>query len=198
MLLLMLISTKINAQKFTFGIHASPALNYISTNDNDAENNTTLKFGFGLLTEYKFADNYSLSTGIDIVKQGGELKLRDTVGDYTAGYVKIPLLLKMRTRQFGYITYYGKFGGGISIKTDEEVSFSPDLSEKLDSYINPINVNFAIGGGLEYSLGGSTSLTAGIIYNRSLVDNLTDKNDQLDSNSQYRFDNVSLTLGVIF
>ena len=114
--IMVLMGTNINAQSFRFGVHATPMLNYISTNDGSAETKSKIRFGFGLISEYKFASNYSLSTGVDILKRGGELTLKDTVGSYSANYINIPLVLKMKSREFGYFTYYAKFGGGLSFK----------------------------------------------------------------------------------
>jgi opacity protein-like surface antigen len=196
--LALFVSTKINAQSFRFGIHATPSINYIETDNDDASNDVGLKFGFGLLAEYAFSDKYSFATGVDILRRGGELTINDTVGDYNGGFINIPLQLKMRTRQFGYFTYFANFGGGLSFKTSEKVSFSPEGIQEIDGFINPVNMTFAIGGGVEYSLGGSTSLLLGINYNRSLFNNLSDDNSVLNENSSYRFDHVGITVGIIF
>lgn len=195
--ILVLISANINAQKIRFGVHATPLFNYIDTDDDRAVTNSMVNLGFGLISEYALTSNYSLATGVDILARGGDLTFNDTTGTYKANFINIPLVLKMKSREFGFFTYFAKFGGGLSFKTGEEVSFEPGERQDLDDYIRPFNVTFAIGGGAEYSFGGSTAILAEITYNRSLFDNLSSDNTLLND-SQYRFDYIALTLGIIF
>lgn len=201
-LLVCVFSARLSAQKFQFGIHGMPLLSYVTTDDEDAETAAKLKFGFGLITQYNFTDRYSLSTGIDILNRGGDITVRDTTGNYSAGFVNIPIILKMRSKEVGYFTYYANFGGGLSFKTSEDVEFDPEFDKnkvsELDFYVSGANITFAIGGGLEYNLGGSTSLIAEITYNRSLVDNFASDNIYLSSDAKYKLDYVALKVGVIF
>lgn len=196
---------------FRFGIHASPNISYIATSDPTASGNVKLKFGFGLITEFNFADNYSFSTGIDYFFRGAELTVTDpdfqvvnpgydgpVKGDYRSGFVQVPLMLKMRTRPFGYYTFFADFGGNVGISTDESTVFQPGANEVKDSYIRFAAVMFSIGLGGEYDLGGATSLLLGVYYNRSLFDNLnSDAPGDLGAYT-YRFDYVNLKLGVLF
>lgn len=201
-LLVFIFNSSLSAQKFQFGIHGLPLLNYVTTDDENVETAAKLKFGFGLITQYNFTDRYSLSTGVDILNRGGEITLRDTTGNYSAGFVNIPIILKMRSREVGYLTYFANFGGGLSFKTGEDVSFDPEFDQnqvaELDYYISPLNITFAIGGGVEYNLGGSTSLIAELTYNRSLVDNFASDNIYLTSDAKYKLDYVALKVGIIF
>ncbi len=182
------------------GVHATPSINYISTSEPDVETNLAVKFGFGLMADYYFAEHYALSTGVDILSSGGTMEFNDTSRSYHAGYVQIPIALKMSTREFGYFTYFARFGGGLLIKTNETIDFEPDIpaGQELDSYINPLGLTFKFGGGAEYSFGGSTSLVAEIAYHRNLVDNLNDDDPALRSSRSYRFDYVAISLGILF
>lgn len=192
---------------FRFGIHFSPNVSYISTDDEDLETSALVRFGFGLMAHYAFADNYAISTGITVVNRGGELTSFEPSetpeqydGTYKAGYIEVPIMLKMNTREFGYFTYFAEFGGSIDIEINENVEYVPELPDK-DSYVRPLNLVFTIGGGTEYSLGGKTSLVAGIYYNRSLNDNINDDDGDIpgiDEDNSFRFDFVSLKLGVLF
>jgi len=188
------------AQNFRFGIHFSPTFNWISTTQPDTESKLDLNYSIGLLAEFDLTERYSVATGMDIIWRGGRLIAQDTLGDYTSNFVQIPLTLKMRTREFGYITYFANFGGALGIEVAERTTISPALSqnEELTSYVSPFTAMFVIGGGAEYSLGGNTRLVLGVNYNRSLIDNLRDEDPRLDESYYYRFDYVELSLGIIF
>ena len=199
---------------FRFGINGSPNISFISTDNTETEGTPKLRFGFGLTAEFDFADNYAFSSGVNIVNRGGELRgltLKSqaqptmdsisTTGHYKSQYIQIPLLLKMSTREFGYITYFAEFGGSLDFEISEEVEFSPELSNNQQtSFSKPLNAMFAIGGGIEYNLGGNTAIIAGLYYNRSLFNNLNDNDHFTEevNNYTYRFDYVNLKVGVLF
>lgn len=202
--------------KLRLGLHASPNISYIQSNDPDAESASKMKFAFGLIVEYNFAGNYSFSTGVDYIFRGGELTLPVEVasgtgatikrtGTYKAGMVQVPLYLKMRTKEFGYMRYFADFGGRLGFPVDQIAEFedaSPGLAAIDDekNYINPIDVMFSIGLGGEYNLGGNTSVIAGLYYNRSLTDNIKTTEGTLGTQKKYgyRFDYVNLKLGILF
>jgi len=104
----------------------------------------------------------------------------------SANYVNIPLALKMKTKEIGYLTYYGQFGANIGINTRARAtdvvnnvsSFvdstntltfaSGELTkEKLDvtKGVQPVRAGIQIGFGGEYNFSGNTSLLFGVFYN---------------------------------
>lgn len=185
---------------FRFGIHLTPNISYVSTNQEAAATGAKILFGYGGIFEYRFADNYSLSSGFEIINRGGTLTADDVTGSYSTGYLQIPLAIKMRTREFGYFTYFGEFGLVPSFKTADKVEFEPELpdGERLDSYVNAFNTIFRFGLGTEYDLGGSSAIVLGLNYNRSLFDNLKADDPRLSTKYTYRFDYVALTMGFLF
>lgn len=199
-ILLLITCSSVQAQNFRFGVHFTPTFNWINSDQPNTDNNVSLKYAFGLIGEYAFAENYSILSGIDIIRRGGEFRASDTTGDYSAGFVQIPIALKLRTREFGYFTYFAKFGASIGVKTGEDVEFAPNRSAGagLDKYVNRLNSNFVFGAGAEYSLGDRSAIVVGIDYNRSLFDNLIDSDRRLSENNSYRFDYINLTLGFLF
>jgi len=229
LILLLMASMGLQAQETTpttattplrFGIHASPNLSYVQSDDPDADGSTNLKFGFGLMMEYNFAPSYSFSTGIDYIFRGGDLTLPVEVednsgntleiqrtGTYKAGMVQIPLFLKMQTKEFGYMRYFAEFGGRLGFPVDQIAEFEEsrpgyELTEKQleENYVNIVDVMFSIGIGGEYSLGGSTGLVAGVYYNRSLADNIENNGELLGTQKKYnyRFDYINLKVGILF
>ena len=197
-------ATTVKTTNFRFGIHASPNISYLSTKADGVETPANVKFGFGLMAIFNFAENYAFASGINIVGRGGDLRLPTDSTLYSANYssqfLQIPLQLRMSTREFGYSTFFATFGGSIDLKLSEENSLDPRPTQEIDSYVNFFNAMFSIGAGMEYSLGGNTSLIGGIYYNQSLLNNLSKDPvyPLIDKDKTYRFDYVSLQVGILF
>ncbi len=200
-LFILLLSSGIQAQdrKFQLGVMGSSQISFVNTTQDNASSGSSLLFGFGGLAEYSFADRYSFSSGFEYVNRGGSLSINDTSSEYRAGFIQIPLQIKMRTRQFGYYTYFAEMGFAVGFETGEEIDWSPAPAEALSSYISLFDATFRIGMGAEYDLGGQTKILGRIQYHRALTDNLLDDQDnRLNEQSNHRFDYVSLTVGILF
>lgn len=204
-----------NDSKFRFGIHGTPTISYIATDDPDYETSSKLKFNFGLIGEYYFAEHYAIASGITVANRGAEVSYVDlpdqltgdrtlVSGEFNGTFLQVPIKLKMTTREFGYFTGFAEFGGELAFNIDEKVNFEPAQADvnRDDDYVNLFNAVFNIGIGTEYNLGGNTSLIAGLYYNRSLIDNLEDDLSKMEGlvkdKYEYRFDYVSLRVGVLF
>lgn len=201
-LLALLFVAQLHGQerKFQLGILGSSQISYINSNQTDVETGGALLFGFGGIAEYHFADRYSFSSGFEFLNRGGSLKSQDTTGNYRAQFIQIPLQIKMRTRQFGYNTYFAEMGFAIGFETGEKVEWEPATPDNLgESLVSLFDANFRIGVGMEYDLGGDTRLMGRLQYHRALTNNLLAGEDQrLDEQYQYRFDYICLSIGVIF
>lgn len=179
---------------FRFGLKASGNLNWIKPNSKNIETGgTALGFSYGLMGDYYFAENYALSTELIITHFNGSINHNDTlftdkggftgVGyDYKLRYIQIPLSIKFKTKEIGYITYWAQFGIAPSFLiraradiTGADNAFNdpteiPINSKEGDSYAFKNfddNIFFArlpliIGAGIEYNLAGSTSLYTGL------------------------------------
>lgn len=192
-------STVLHAQEFRFGIHATPLLSFLSTDMPEAKTGSKLLFGYGGLAEYRFGDNYSINSGFEIIRRGANLTVDDTTGSLSPNYLQFPILLKMRTREFGYFTFYAEFGGALAFRTSHNMNYDPPLaSGRQTERINLFNATFRFGLGAEYSFGGSTSVMVGLNYNRSLIDNIDRRAYGVSREYNYRLDYVALTTGVLF
>lgn len=199
--LLFIFALQVQAQErnFQLGIMGTSQVSYLNTNQPNANGGSALLFGFGGLAEYSFADRYAFSSGFEYLNRGGSLQLDDTTSTYRAGYIQVPLQIKMRTRQFGYLTYFAEMGFAIGFETGEEVSWDPSITNPSGSYISLFDATFRIGMGAEYDLGGQTKLLGRLQYHRALSNNLiSDQDVRLDEQYLYRFDYVSLTVGILF
>ncbi|MEI7595432.1 MAG: porin family protein [Bacteroidota bacterium] len=123
---------------------------------------------------------------------------------YKLQYLELPILLKMTTNEIGYFTYFANIGAGMGFRLKAKGDYNykylngidePLLKKENDDIkddISFIRPSFIIGGGAEYSLGGSTKLIASINFNNGLTDILTDKNNKAINNF------VSLNIGILF
>ena len=200
-------------QKLHFGLKAAPSLVWLSTDSKGfASDGTKLGFGYGLITEFKFADHYAFATGIDVNYRGGKLKSSSTLGNTTTvisssnnlEYIEIPITLKLKTNEIGYFTYYLQAGlaPGLNIRARADVSTSTQVAGAqtqttsedgvdIKDNINSFNLSMILGGGVEYTLSGSTVLLAGITFNNGFLD-VSSGDDKTNSNV------LALTIGVLF
>ena len=212
-MLIVALSTNLSAQEitgsyddqtFNFGLKATPTISWLRV-DAEGLSNDGIRIGFtyGLVTEFKFSSNYAFATGIDVSYRGGKFKY--SLGDDDVSFTQklqfldVPVALKLRTNEIGYMKYYGTFGflPGVIIKAtesiDSESPFVDDRSNRSNqSDFTVFNIGLLVGAGAEYNLGGKTSITAGITYNNGIIDILKEKDAQMNS------DCISLNLGVFF
>jgi opacity protein-like surface antigen len=159
-----------------------------------------LGFGYGVQTEFRIQENYAIASGLQVSYRGGNLKFKyedlnslpDQVLNYTLQYVELPVALKMKTNEFNKIRYYGMFGFSpsfiIRAKFDSE---SEDDVDAKDG-INEFNVSMLIGAGIEYTISGSTVLTAGLEFNNGFLDVFDGKEAKGVTNY------LGITAGVLF
>lgn len=227
-LCLLLISSLLTAQTeraFRFGLHASPLLGWMKPDANGySSDGSVINFNYGFSTEFMLATNYTFATGIDILSCGGKLRyaaampIPDTdtnlsnvslTRKYRTQYLQIPLTIKMRTNQMGDLTYYGQFGFTtgfrLRAKSDDDVTYEtgnassvkiPDRDIK--DQIHFFRAGLLIGIGVEYSLGGSTALSAGLNFNNGFTDVLKAKNNRLGVEENAISNFIELSLGVVF
>jgi hypothetical protein len=204
-----------STQKFHFGLKAAPSLAWLKTDSKELKSNgSKLGFSYGLITEFNFADHYAFATGIDIVYRGGKFKysLSDSVStintssEFTLQYVEIPLTLKLKTKEIGFLTYFLQFGvaPGYNIRARSDYSTTVQVkstgtsvsAEETDVDIQKdivdVNVSMIIMGGAEYTISGSTVLSTAITFNNGFLDVLDNKD--IKANSNY----LALTIAILF
>lgn len=227
-----------------FGIQLSPTFSSMRSENNLINaNGSNLGLKLGLLGEYYFRENYSIHTGIGFhFNTGGTLFYEDRFSradiwtepindflptsqqvDSLAGGVsykygmqmlEIPLGLTLRTREFGYISYFVRPSLHLGILTGSKGSLSGDQidfiasDEKINigSRVNGVNLAWSIGGGIEYSLSQSTALIAGIAYQSGFADLTTDdgnnvrRSDRRNNEGDNRdtVNSIVLMLGIMF
>lgn len=222
MIVLFCISGSYAQQKpFVFGFKAGPALGWMKPDTKGYEGDG-MKAGFtwGFIADFFLMENYGVNTGFDVIFLNGGLKIPHKLAvddatsydgtltrEYKLKYIQVPVTMKMRTNELGKFRVYGQIGFGanflIGAKADDEFS-SPGYntsSEDEDIYDDMTFMRAALilGAGAEYSLGGSTSLMAGISFNNGFLDVLNGKNS-LDPalNNKALANFLSLEIGIVF
>ena len=185
-------------------------------------------------------ENYYLSTGLNLSTIGGKLKYPDLAypvadslsifaqgtssDNYNLSYVEIPILLKMRTNEIGYLRYFGQFGLGAGVntksrrayKTSYGTSTLSDDDIDISDDIRLFRFGLVIGLGAEYNLTGNTNAVLSINYNNGFsnvfnrnyyeldeTDNTVVLNDDgLTAKSGPKWkavsNNLSISIGVFF
>jgi hypothetical protein len=203
---------------------------------------TKLKFAWGLSTEFKFTENIWFCTGLSVNYDGGVLNFLDSTKyfknvdgyaelsavnsadyvkydmvhlkkrTYNVTYVTLPLNLKMKTNEIGYMRYYGLFGLSLGFRakataSDEGTELryaSGALSSGNLVYAQPntgyneektlnnsdmqiFRTGLNIGGGVEWNISGSTSLVFGATYNLGFSNVLKSESKFLLTNTNQAF-----------
>lgn len=218
-----------------FGFELSPAVSWLTTDNSKINSNgSNLGLKLGMIGEYFFRENYSIVSGIGFhFNAGGRLFYEETIdtvsiwadadipGDniyeggadfkYSLQYVEIPMGLKLRTREFGYLRYYVEpritlgfnTQGKGNILSDAAIDSEEDFN--IQSSVNLINLSWGIGAGTEYILSENTAIMAGISFQTGFTDLTKDKNTLIvvnkkesEEDSKGKLSSIILRLGIMF
>jgi hypothetical protein len=208
---LILFSNCLYSQRTSFSIVLDPQINWLRTELDEVKNDGVV-FGFngGLVLDRYFTENYAFSTGITLWQTGGKLlfteetniEFRDgtetlppnTSMTYRLQYLTIPLSLKLTSNQIGYFSFFAHVGINNHISVGERGTVeSLDLNRVgIPEEIKFYSMSYFFGGGCEYSLGGNTSLFAGLYFTSGFIDITTSEDYRATLNA------LSLRLGVRF
>ncbi|MFM2285076.1 MAG: hypothetical protein RLZZ543_573 [Bacteroidota bacterium] len=189
-----------NAQRnFRFGMKAAPMFCWIKPDFRDVPKDFSFEGGggrmgilWGPMAEIQLNETFLISTGIDINYTSGRLKgtLKDSIGNivewnqlYKTRFIELPVMLKFRTKEIGYLRYFGLFGLGAGFRYSANTEFSsvsnakPDETitnkdSNSDSYVNVFRGSMQVGAGVEYSLSGNTALVGSLVFNNGLTNML--------------------------
>ena len=193
--LLMAMSLTASAQNsgFAFGLKLGPGFDWTgSTTGAAVSEDMRTGFGVGVVAEYYFADNYAITTGVNVNMNRGHYSFQNAHLDSVAGlqpfsvdrYYKstiyeIPLMLKMVTNELGGIPLrvYAQVGAGIGyaqkvkVKDSYEGFTGEDYVATNKEYSN-LRTSLKIGAGAQYALDESTRVFAGIYFSHDFLNNI--------------------------
>lgn len=225
------------------GFVATPAMTWLTAENRELDSKgVRAGFSFGVMMDFTIAQsaNYAFSTGLMYnTLDGGRLRHGDVVplrggnpGQFEAvtrdvalsmQYVQIPMTLKLKTNEIGYMSYFGQLGmqAGVNIGSRENGEYeyfeNPQRviieRENVNDQTQLFNAGLLVGLGAEYNVTGNTYLVFGVNYYRGfsnvLKGNVVQVNEDgrpiLDgglpvSGSKRRavLSNIALNLAVIF
>jgi hypothetical protein len=218
LLLLILFFSRIiiNAQQsISFGIHADPAVSWFSSDNSSVRNDGARPgFNFGLTFNRYFTKNYSFSSGINLLSDGGRLVSKDTTGfeflnftstvmpekpvTYKVQYLAIPLGLNLKTNQIGYLTFFTDIGldPKVVIRGKADIPSLNISGENAMNELKIFNLSYHITAGIEYSLGGNTAMVLGLNFDNNFLDITKDNGTQPKDNVSHKI--MSFRIGVNF
>ena len=169
------------------GLYVAPAINFIQTDSKDIETNSKPGVVYGYALEVALNEFHRLESGFGITYKGGVLSQNQII-DYKVQYLTVPIFIKMRSREIGYFNYFARIGPSINLKIKEMIS-----PNTLNKTTNPGLIDISIFIGMEYSLGGKTSVEGSVFFNNNITNALGDNNDP-----DALFHQIGLRFGFLF
>jgi opacity protein-like surface antigen len=225
LLALTVVSASIFAQdkKLRLGLTLFPTVNVFKPDVNGLEKTKNgVGFSYGLLADYAIGENYAFSTGLHISTFNGTLSYKDSISEGSImyqteneaklklKYIEIPLTLKLRTNEIGYITYYGQFGLGlgVNIKATQksETKYTANNEAKtliaedkdIADDIKLFRTALIVGAGIEYSISGNTAIQLGFTFNNGFSNILNGTVPNTGTKKSATNNVFALNLGIFF
>lgn len=201
-LLVLSLSASAQYRGFSFGVKMGPAFDWAGSKTNTLQNEgTRMGFRWGVVADYYFAENYAITTGLNINYLRGHYSFQDmhnfstvdTLTNYVLGNVdrlykattfEIPVALKMVTEEFGPFTFFAQVGGSVGYtrkalakdtfvaQEDAGMQYADDDYVSARAQYNPLHVGLNVAVGTQFSIKGSTRAFADLYYNRDLLNGI--------------------------
>lgn len=218
---------------FRIGVKAETNLGWFkATSQRSLEaSGAGIGIGYGAMFDYFFKPNYAFSFELQMTSIKGSVQLlnpqifdKDPNGDtismlqykYRNQFIELPVTLKLRTREIGYLSYWTQFGVAPGFLFDARASISGSLPTAIDQ-LDPSNYRtndnegddftvdgfddevfiirlpVIVGAGVNYQLPGNAVAHAGIRFSNSFSDVFV-KDKGVSATQNY----ISLTAGLFF
>jgi len=156
----------------SFGLTFSPNLSWLNFgNDANVRKESEFSYGYGLLADFGFAENYYFATGflINNLKSAVERGADRISTMYKLQYVEIPIGLKLKSTQRYFRSYYGQFGFTGGLKINGEYAENDGAYQDLGSEAKNVRLALNIGGGVEWQLDHNLRFVTGLSYNNGFT-----------------------------
>lgn len=187
---------------------AHPNVGFLKV-ENGKSNGQSMGFAYGLVGDFIFSDNYSITTGLLVTTVNGRGTMPNFYPYHPAGnptalydvkymmqYLEVPLALKLKTDEVNDLSWYGKFGFTADFRLGAKQTVETGgtmLAEKVNATNNTsfFRAGMLIGAGAKHKVFGNTSLTGGLSYNNGLS-NITKKGSSVKNHF------INLDFGIVF
>ncbi len=195
--ILLVAGRMLNAQDYRYGIYVSPLISWFKTNIDEVKNEgARAGFDFFIIAERNLTRNWSFTFGPGFIASSGRLKSSEPsvfrFPDFTATveagepviyrlqYLTIPVGIKIKTEEIGYLTYFAEFGldPKVVVSGKADIPSAHIKGEKAMTEIRRFNMGFHLNAGVDYSIDGSTSLIFGLGFENNFFDITKDINGQ--------------------
>jgi hypothetical protein len=202
-------------RSFVLGVKAAPSISWLKSGQDDY-NSEGAKIGFawGVTSEFYFAKNYALATGLNFIYQGGKLSypsLQENAEvtlfmDYRIQYLELPAVLKLKTNDMDKLRYFGQIGLGFGLRMKSTAKDEYTLNGKttivdyrdIDDQTQLFRASLIIGAGIEYPFDSNTAAVIGINFNNGFTNGLKKNNEVTGFKHIGKPNFIELSLGVIF
>jgi len=176
-------------EKFSGGIYVSPEISWFKPDNKQVQKEKgRMSFGFGLTSDIALTKAFSLNIGLGFSNIGGSLKYLDsipkietvdstylklpanTVLKYKLQYIELPISIKGKTKEIGYISYFLKFGLSPFIRYKSRADVTVDSNDDIKNEVRTVSFAYHIGGGITYALKGDTKLLFEAVFKNGLSD----------------------------
>ena len=187
------------------GLQLSPSIssNRIETQSDQysiESDGAELKIKFGVVVDLPITDNYYFSTGLLYTPKRVGLTATSAADnsvlteEYNLQYLQIPLTIKLYTNEIALDTkLFFNLGATAEIAISEKFDKDNVVIEDFKFF----DTALVLGAGVEHKLGTNTAIYGAIVYNRGLVNPISDALD-VGEKILLKNDLISLDIGVKF
>lgn len=197
----------IDYKKVRFGVYIAPTLSWMKPTTSKTGdglyapkgNGSKPGFTYGVMAEYRFADNYAIVTGLQINMTGGKI-ISDYQGtattnvlthsdfSYRLNYLEVPAALKLRTDIIAGFHFFGQLGITTGFNIAKKGTYTIDYLDEMGNKktatganekikgtlaIAPVIFSMNIGAGVEYPLNDKLDAYGGIFFNNGFAPDAT-------------------------
>ena len=212
---LFLPGSLLNGQDYRYGIYISPLISWFRTDIDEVKNEgARAGFDFFITAERNLTRNWSFISGLGFITSGGRLKSSKAdvfrFPDYTATvaegqpviykiqYITIPVGIRVKTEEIGYLTYFAEFGldPKVVVSGKVDIPSAHIRNERAMTEIRRINMGYHLNAGIDYSIDGSTSLVLVLGFENNFFDITKDIDGQEKDRTSQKF--LKFIFGVNF
>ncbi len=203
------------------GLKLAPNLGWMSPGTKGYSNDGP-RFGMtvGFVSDIYFAENYAFSSGFNFQFINGKQYYTDSLtingnkklvyGEvfrkYNFLYLEIPITIKMQTKVFGKVSYFGQIGLGtgfrVNAKAKDHIVLSNgdsfDQQEDISDETTLIRESLLVGIGCSYHLDEQSRIFFGLLYSNALNNILTGSNSSSNLIEKGILNYAEINIGILF